>query len=244
MKKVSHFLLSLITVFCFITNLNAQHNPEFEEKILELVNELRAQNGAPPVILNTSLNTAARDHSVDMATHNYFSHTGLNGSSFSQRIQNAGYQGASIGENIAAGSSTAEATFNQWVNSTGHFNNMINPSANEMGIGYGFDNQAQYRHYWTQVFGYGNTLSINEFQTEKEEIVMHPNPTKGNLNISLKNTNKQKVFLTIYDVNGKVVYNDQIKNHQDDFKVSFEHLPNGMYYLQINQLSIKKVVKI
>lgn len=244
MKKNPYFLISFIALYCFLTNLNAQHHPEFEEKMLELVNELRAQNGASPVVLNTSLNTAARDHSVDMATNNYFSHTGLNGSSFSQRIQNAGYQGSSIGENIAAGSNTAEVTFNQWVNSTGHFNNMINPNANEMGIGYGFDNQAQYRHYWTQVFGYSNTLSIDEFQTAQEEFVIYPNPTRGNINISLQHSNTQHVSLSIYDITGKVVYKDHLQNNQDTFKISFQHLPNGLYYLQINKLSIQKVVKI
>lgn len=244
MKKVPYLLLNLVILCCFTTTLNAQHNPEFEEKMLELVNELRSQYGAAPVILNTSLNTAAKDHSVDMATNNYFSHTGLNGSNFSQRIQNAGYQGSPMSENIAAGSNTAEGTFNQWVNSTDHFNNMINPNANEMGIGYGFDSQAQYRHYWTQVFGYGNTLSIDEFPTKKEEIVLYPNPTKGNLNISLQQTDEQYVSFTIYDINGKVIHNDHLKKNQDNFKISFQHLPNGMYYLQINKLPVQKIVKI
>jgi len=245
MKKTTLFSLNLFVFFCFSTLSTAQHNPDFEQKMLELVNEVRAQNGAPPVILNTRLNTAARDHSVDMANNNYFSHTGQNGSSFDQRIQNAQYQGSPIGENIAAGSNTPEATFNQWVNSEGHFRNMINPNINEMGIGYGFNSEAQYRHYWTQVFGYNsNILSIHEFNPEKKEIVVYPNPTKGDVVVSLKSANQKVIKLKIYDVQGKIVYNDQIENYQDNFEVPFANLPNGMYYLQINKLSIKKVIKI
>ena len=54
----------------------------------------------PPVaavIWNDKLAKAAYDHSVDMKSNDYFSHTGLNGSSPGQRITAAGYSWKTYG---------------------------------------------------------------------------------------------------------------------------------------------------
>lgn len=139
-------------------------------QFLALINEFRSQprvcmNGTTPenmpavgpVVFQAQLNTAARLHSEDMATNNYFSHTGLNGSTFSQRILATGYTGSPQGENIAAGNLSPEATFNQWRNSpAGHCQGMMSANANEIGLGYGFSASSQWTHYWTLVFGRRN----------------------------------------------------------------------------------------
>jgi uncharacterized protein YkwD len=68
--------------------------------LLQLVNDIRKKGcncGStvmPPVsavVWNDQLAKAAYDHSVDMNTHDYFSHTGLDGLSPAQRITAAGY---------------------------------------------------------------------------------------------------------------------------------------------------------
>ena len=89
-----------------------------------------------------------------MAANNYFSHTSLDGRTFDQRILNAGYTGSfPLGENIAAGPSTAQAVVDGWMASPGHCANIMSPSFRATGIGYGFSAVAAYRHYWTQTFG-------------------------------------------------------------------------------------------
>ncbi len=85
--------------------------------------------------MSPTLTTAARDHSQDMATQNYFDHTGLNGSTFSQRIAAAGYPGGTLAENIFAGDPTAQGAFDSWRNSPGHNANMLNPAYKAIGIG-------------------------------------------------------------------------------------------------------------
>lgn len=126
-----------------------------------LVNRLRAQGArcgtrsydpAGPVEMNNELRNAARAHSTDMADNDYFAHASQDGRSPWERISAAGYRGQGVGENIAAGNSTAQATFDQWLNSPGHCSNMMNPSANEMGVGFAVGS-ARYGSYWTQVFG-------------------------------------------------------------------------------------------
>lgn len=132
--------------------------PELE--MLRLVNAFRAAGGdcpsgsfssQPPLTGNDALAQAARDHSQDMADNDYFDHAGLDGSSFGDRAAAAGYDAFPYGENIAAGNTDPEATFEQWRNSDGHCRNMTTTNANEIGVG--FASGGSYGAYWTQVFG-------------------------------------------------------------------------------------------
>jgi uncharacterized protein YkwD len=136
MQLQRYFYIAFL-LFALITFQNNYGQTKAEEdEMLLLVNNLRSENGLPALRLNQNLNKAAFDHSKDMADNNYFSHAGLNGSNFGQRAKNAGYTGFAYGENIAAGSSTAAATFNQWKNSPDHRSNILNVNINEMGIGH------------------------------------------------------------------------------------------------------------
>ena len=123
--------------------------------ILQLVNDVRKKGCTcgttvmPPVaavIWNDQLAKAAYDHSVDMNTHDYFSHTGLDGSSPGQRIIAAGYHWTSYGENIAEGYSTEQIVMNAWLGSEGHCKNIMNGGFKDLGVG-------RDGNYWTQDFG-------------------------------------------------------------------------------------------
>lgn len=105
----------------------------------DLLNGLRIEHGAGAVTYDGRLNTAAQLHAEDMLENDYFSHTGLNGSSVGTRVQAAGYNFARVGENIAAGYQTEESVLNGWVNSPGHQRNNIDPNYEEFGLGYARD---------------------------------------------------------------------------------------------------------
>ena len=148
-------------------------NTQFMNRVLELTNEHRAANGLNPLTLNQELNASAYGHSRDMAQQDFFSHTGSNGSSFSDRNEQVGYVSGGGAENIAAGSSTPEDVVQQWIDSPGHNANLLNPELTELGVGYfyladdtGVEN---YNHYWTQVFGSGDT---NPETTIAEDILV------------------------------------------------------------------------
>lgn len=135
----------------------ASTSSSFEERIVQLVNEARAQNGLAPLTVNLQLMTAAETHSQNMATQDFFSHTGLDGSQVSDRTQAAGYRSTFVGENIGAGYDSAEAAFEGWMSSSGHRDNILNPNYTEIGVGYVLEandtGSVNYNHYWTQVFG-------------------------------------------------------------------------------------------
>ena len=134
----------------------------FENDVLTLVNQKRAAGATcggvakPPVpalTLDTKLRCAARVHSKDMGTQNFFSHTGSDGTTFSQRITQAGYVWTAAAENIGAGYSTPTAAVNGWMASTGHCNNIMNGTYKHLGVGYFYGSTSTYKHYWTQDFG-------------------------------------------------------------------------------------------
>jgi uncharacterized protein YkwD len=110
---------------------------------------------APALVMQSQLQWAARKHSKDMATNNYFSHTNLAGKSPFDRMRAEGYRGGTMGENIAAGNGTAAATMDQWMKSDGHCANIMNKSYTQLGVGYWYSATSTYRHYWTQNFGAG-----------------------------------------------------------------------------------------
>jgi uncharacterized protein YkwD len=124
-----------------------------EQAFLELINQLRAEHGAPPLVASPLLNQVAYDHSLDMGQQDYFDHTNLEGESPFDRMRAAGYSGGAMAENIAAGGSRAQDAFDQWRSSPGHFANMINPKYRAIGIGRAVVEGSAYETYWTTVFG-------------------------------------------------------------------------------------------
>lgn len=119
----------------------------YEQYMLELVNAERAKVGAQPLAFDSSLNTAAENHSAWMISTDSFSHTGAGGSSPGARMTAAGYTFSgswSWGENIAWASTRAPAGLQDEVlllhtnlmNSSGHRANILNGNYREIGIGF------------------------------------------------------------------------------------------------------------
>lgn len=129
-------------------------------RMLQLINDARAQarycgrtefEATRSLKWNATLTDAARKHSADMATHNFFSHTGSDGSTASQRVTAEGYAWRTVGENIAAGRETAAQTVSDWLDSPGHCRNIMNPGFTEVSVTCVEDNGAEYKRYWTNV---------------------------------------------------------------------------------------------
>ncbi|HEX6501262.1 MAG TPA: CAP domain-containing protein [Micromonosporaceae bacterium] len=123
---------------------------EIENRVVALTNQARAQNGCAPLHTDERLRTAARAHSVDMATHHNLSHTGSDGSTFSDRARAAGYP-QPMSENIADGYPTADDVVRAWLNSAGHRSNILNCQTRAVGVGLAYAGDGT--PYWTQDFG-------------------------------------------------------------------------------------------
>ncbi len=124
-----------------------------ETAVFQQINSYRAQNGVAPLKVSITLTNAAKWLSGDMASKNYFSHTDSLGRGFSARLGSFAYSASYTAENIAAGSASASATFQQWRNSAGHNAKMLNPNYKVIGIGRAWGASSKYGWYWTTNFG-------------------------------------------------------------------------------------------
>lgn len=132
--------------------LIARANRSYNNQLLFLINAERRKVGALPLRINSNLTQAALGQSQDMATRNFFSHTGSNGSQPSVRVSATGYSWSAVAENIAAGQSTPSQVFQSWLNSPSHKQNMLNPTYRDVGFGYAFNTLSAYKTYWTADF--------------------------------------------------------------------------------------------
>jgi uncharacterized protein YkwD len=125
-----------------------------EQAFLTLINNYRAANGLGALSTNAQLEAAADWMSNDMAAKNYFSHTDSLGRDPFQRMAAFGYDyNTWKGENLAAGSETAQAAFDLWKNSPGHDANMLNANFTVIGIARAYGANSSYGWYWTTNFG-------------------------------------------------------------------------------------------
>ncbi len=113
-------------------------------EVLALVNQARSEGrscgsaGAfgPASALgwNDKLGRAATRHASDMASHDFVGHTGSDGSSAAERISDEGYDWSAVGENVAAGQASPEQVVADWLSSSGHCANIMDPRFEHMGI--------------------------------------------------------------------------------------------------------------
>ena len=136
------------------TALTSATGTQVGDAIFCLTNQVRASYGLPAFRRDARLDVAARLHSQDMATRNFFAHITPDGLTPSDRAAAQGYL-TGAGENIANGYPTATAVVLAWMASAGHCRNILG-SARDIGIG-AFGGGSS---YYTQSFGgYGSGAS-------------------------------------------------------------------------------------
>ena len=120
--------------------------PEPERKGVEDANIMRLLAGYNALEIDPKLCAAARDHSKDMETHNFFAHNSpVKGKATPwDRARNFGTTAS--GENIYMGSTDPFAANRGWFFSPGHHRNMFKPGHKRIGLG-------QHNRHWTQLFG-------------------------------------------------------------------------------------------
>lgn len=127
-----------------------------EARVMCLVNDVRGRSGLGLLSVDAALNAAADVHALDMNDNHFFSHTGSDGSSFSTRALNAGYDGAPVGELIGLGFSAADGMVQAWLDSELHRDLLLNSVADEAGVGYLQDGS----RYWVMLLGHAREASV------------------------------------------------------------------------------------
>jgi len=135
---------------------------ELDRRVLELINEARREGrrcgrkrlaAATPLLANAALQIAAQAHAQDMAENNFLGHEGSSGSLPGDRAAAAGYAWSSIGENVAAGQTSAEEVVGTWLASAGHCENLMSADYSETGVAHAVNRSSDKGTYWVQIFG-------------------------------------------------------------------------------------------
>lgn len=121
-----------------------------ELELLELTNNVRAEKGLKPLIMNKDLTDVARTQAKDMARHHHLSHT-VKGKHLGFRIKKSGYNYRVVGENIAMSKGTFKHVIGMWMKSPPHRKNILNPHYNELGVG--IIKAKDGAQYFAQIFG-------------------------------------------------------------------------------------------
>lgn len=142
---------------------------DVELAIYRETNSQRSANGLRPLKFDEELSVIAREHSQDMATNDFFSHTNLQGEDPSARATRHGYYtekalgggvfSIGIAENIGKmptgsvegmgyvssdANSIAKAQVESWMESPGHRANILDPQYDAIGVGVAYDGNLYY----------------------------------------------------------------------------------------------------
>ncbi len=103
------------------------------QKIDELVNQKRSENGLPTLSYNKKLSIAAASKAQDMFNKNYWSHYSPDGKSPWNFIINSGYKYEYAGENLAKNFVFSQGVVDAWMNSPSHRANLLRKDYTEVG---------------------------------------------------------------------------------------------------------------
>lgn len=123
---------------------NPPPSDDFETTTLELINNARAEGrncgdtffpAAPPLVWDDRVAAAALGHSTDMAENQFFGHEGSDGSDAGDRLMNEGYDPQTWGEDILVGLTDGRQVIENFLESPGHCEILMNPSFEDVGAG-------------------------------------------------------------------------------------------------------------
>jgi len=175
-----------------VTIYGTQDYNEINE-VLRLVNKARAAEDKEPLVMDPTLVKYAMQRAAEIAA--YYSHTRPDGSSCFTVMESTHYYGAS-GENIAIGYPSAAEVTDGWLNSEGHYNNIMGVNYNFQTIGIGCFYQDDGTRCWVQLFSslpatgtYKKSGTVNvshiPISVDSEVLNLHLNGMNGCSGISL-----------------------------------------------------------
>ena len=123
--------------------VDGTENYDFANDVLALVNQTRAEKGVAPLKFDESLLETAMQRAAELSL--YYSHTRPDGSDCFTASSHAATRRS---ENIAIGYNTPDKVMNGWINSPGHYANIMDAEVTSIGIGCFINSEGTYN--WVQ----------------------------------------------------------------------------------------------
>jgi uncharacterized protein YkwD len=149
--------------------------------IIREVNKFRAQNGLPPLVLETHLIKAAIVKARDFHNNWKFVHAGSDGSRPEQRVSRTGYRWTQVAETLAAGSPTPAGAVATLAASPCHRWALLRPSYLQAGAAYVYTPNAppgRYKYWWVVKMARPDSSMHYDktFPTAGTELKVRPGP--------------------------------------------------------------------
>ena len=122
-----------------------------ERQIAHCVDRKRERQGLPELRVSSAMTDAARYHARNMARQNFFDHIDRDGNGPSERVAMFTNRNWLVGENIGAGYRNGREACRDWMSSSGHRANILDPGYDAFGVG--FASGGSLGRYYVQVFG-------------------------------------------------------------------------------------------
>lgn len=132
------------------------------EEVFKLTNEARVSEGKSKLVMDEKLTELAMHRAAEQSC--LYSHTRPNGTKWYTLLTGKYLSGAA--ENIAWGQNSASSVTTAWLNSSGHYANIMNDSYISIGVGSYVHNGTR---YWVQLFS-----SYSEGAYSDKDVVTKP----------------------------------------------------------------------
>jgi thermitase len=118
------------------------------DQAISEINRVRTANGVPALTTDGRLMNASQQHSQDMANHNFFGHTGSDGSTPQDRMLRNGFP-LGRGDEIIISNTGVPADMVNAVVGSAQRGVLLDPGYTHLGVGYAYNSSTTYVHYWT-----------------------------------------------------------------------------------------------
>lgn len=145
-------LLILLLLFTATATRAQQFPNNQQQKLLDLTNQARIDQGLQPLHWDTSLAAAAQAHAQKMFDQHSLSHQLPGEPDLQSRAAEAGAHFREIAENVAMGNG-AEGVQNEWMKSPPHRANILDPRLTNIGIGV-----VEHAGYWYAVVDFDSAV--------------------------------------------------------------------------------------
>ncbi len=175
-----------------------------EAETVYRTNLTRQAAGLPPLRWNAQLSQAARWFawdSVENRADSYCGHVDTLGNWPNTRAEAFGYLGAAGAENAICGYVSPQLAVEGWMDSSGHANNILDPSNREIGLGY-YRRDSDGRGYVVQDFG--RDLAFAPVVIENEAI----NTTSSQVGLYIYNRTEAGGFASLRPATAMQVSDD------------------------------------
>lgn len=90
---------------------------------------------------------------------------------------------------------------------------------------------------------FNSTTEVEEMTSSDSRFIVYPNPANTELNLQLNGMKNEAVTIKILSINGRVVYNEELRKSVTNQTINISGLPEGLYLCIITSGTNRETTK-